>query len=152
MLRDCSLCTNTISLIGLHLAFHVEVQGAHGNDCSDCMALNIMMAADPMYPRGYHPRDTYKTRDYSRTAKYYSRTRRPVKYYLTDFGISVRFDKDDTNPMAAPILSGDRSPPEFREDKTSPRNPFPTDVYLLGNVIKTDFLMVRVSHLALGSC
>ena len=100
------------------------------------------MDAGPMYPNGYHPRDTFLTRDYSRTAKYYSRTRRPVNYYITDFGISCRFDKDDPNPLAVPILGGDRSVPEFQEDELTPRNPFPTDVYYIGNVVREDFFEV----------
>ncbi|PIL35985.1 hypothetical protein GSI_01645 [Ganoderma sinense ZZ0214-1] len=113
----------------------------------DCMTLNIMMDARPMYPNGFHPRDTFLTPDYSRFAKYYSRTRRPVKYYFTDFGISRKFEENDTNPTALPILSADRTIPEYQEDNTSARNPFPTDVYLLGNVIRKDFLE-KYSNLA----
>ncbi|TBU31692.1 kinase-like domain-containing protein [Dichomitus squalens] len=120
-------------LEGLH--FMHEHHVAH----RDCMSLNIMMDAGPMYPDGYHPRATFLTRDYSQTARYHSRTRRPVKYYLTDFGISCRFEEDDLNPVVIPILSGDRSAPEFQEDETTPRNPFPTDVYYLGNVIREGF-------------
>ncbi|KAM5533176.1 hypothetical protein V8D89_013132 [Ganoderma adspersum] len=107
----------------------------------DCMTLNIMMDARPMYPDGFHPQETFLTPDYSKIAKYYSRTRRPVKYYLIDFGISARFEENDPNPTAVPILSADRSVPEFQSDEDSARDPFPTDVYLLGNSIKKDFLL-----------
>ncbi|TBU42946.1 kinase-like domain-containing protein [Dichomitus squalens] len=120
------------------LAFMHEHHVAH----RDCMTLNIMMDARPMYPEMYHPRSPFMKRDYSGKAKHYSRTRRPVKYYLTDFGISKRFDKDDTKPIVVPIISGDPSAPEFQEDKVTARNPFPTDVYYLGNVIREDFLTV----------
>ena len=109
---------------------------------SDCMTLNIMMDARPMYPNGFHPRDTFLTPDYSKFAKYYSRTRRPVKYYLIDFSISTRFEENDSSPTAVPILSADRSVPEYQEDEDSARDPFLTDVYLLGNAIRKDFLLV----------
>ncbi len=120
------------------------------------MTFNIMMDARPMYPDGFHPRDTLLTPDYSRIARHHSRTKRPVKYYLIDFGISVRFEENDPNPTAVPILSADRSVPEFQEDEDSARDPFPTDVYLLGNAIKRDFLLVSLDylwiHLALAHC
>lgn len=113
---------------------------------SDCMTLNIMMDARPMYPNGFHPRDTFLTPDYSSFAKYYSRTRRPVKYYFIDFGIARRFEESDANPTAVPILSADRTVPEYQEDNTSARDPFSTDVYLLGNVIRKDFLEVCLNN------
>ncbi|KAI1795572.1 hypothetical protein LXA43DRAFT_991162 [Ganoderma leucocontextum] len=125
------------------LQFMHEHRVAH----RDCMTLNIMMDARPMYPDGFHPCDTFLTPDYSRIAKYYSRTRRPVRYYLIDFGISRQFEENDPNPTAVPILSADRSVPEFQEDEDSARDPFPTDVYLLGNAIKKDFLL-KYSNLA----
>ena len=73
----------------------------------------------------------------------YTRTARPVRYYYTDFGLSRRYDSNDTNPSEVPILGGDKTVPEFQEDPYTPRNPFHTDVYYLGNLIRCDFLQVQ---------
>jgi hypothetical protein len=106
------------------------------------MGLNIMMDGS-MYPEGWHPVRTYMKRDYSDEVKPYTRTQRPPRYYFIDFGISRRFSPDDPSPSEYPILGGDKSAPEFRKsaDKC---NPFPTDVYYLGNMIRQDFIQVSV--------
>ncbi|KAJ6543681.1 hypothetical protein B0H10DRAFT_2134463 [Mycena sp. CBHHK59/15] len=54
----------------------------------------------------------------------------PPKYYLIDFGISRRY-----KPEQLP-------PPEFRNSYT-PCDPFPTDIYYIGNLIRENFLDVR---------
>ncbi|KAI0745169.1 hypothetical protein C8Q76DRAFT_638697 [Earliella scabrosa] len=106
----------------------------------DCMTLNIMLDPREMYPQLYHFVATDSTPDYRRTAPHYSRTRRPCKYYWTDFGLSRQYDLDNSHPLEEPILGGDRTVPEFQEDASTPRNPFHTDVYYLGNLIREDFL------------
>jgi hypothetical protein len=108
------------------------------------MSLNIMMDGS-MYPDGWHPCHDWMKRDYSDDAKPYTRTERPPKYYLIDFGISRRYSPDDTSPSEYPILGGDKSVPEFRKsaDKC---NPYPTDVYYLGNMIRQDFMQVSVRY------
>ncbi|KAH9937750.1 hypothetical protein B0H21DRAFT_758148 [Amylocystis lapponica] len=110
----------------------------------DCMNLNIMMDPSALYPAMYHPRSTYLTRDLQDLAKYLTRTERPTKYYLIDFGLSVKFDADDINPTALPIMGGDRTVPEFQGEESYDKvqNPFPTDIYYLGNLIREDFFEV----------
>ena len=78
----------------------------------------------------------------------YTRTARPVRYYYTDFGLSRRYDSNDTNPSEVPILGGDKTVPEFQDDPYIPRNPFHTDIYYLGNLIRCDFLRVRNQSLS----
>ncbi|KAI0363369.1 hypothetical protein BV20DRAFT_147088 [Pilatotrama ljubarskyi] len=112
----------------------------------DCQSLNIMMDPRAMFPEMYHPVATNKKRDFSGLAKSYTRTRRPTRYLLTDFGLSRKYSADETNPQEIPILGADRTVPEFQDDETTPRNPFPTDVYYLGNMIRQDFLK-RYSNL-----
>jgi hypothetical protein len=107
------------------------------------MDLNIMMDAAPMYPVPYHPADTNMKRDYSGRAKHYTRTQRPPKYYLTDFGISRRYNPADGPPLEVPIWGGDKTVPEF-QNSNDPCNPFPTDVYYLGNMIRQNFLHVSL--------
>ncbi|KAI0796158.1 kinase-like domain-containing protein [Abortiporus biennis] len=105
----------------------------------DCGRLNIMMDPKPMFPNMYHPRNIHLSRDFRKEAKSYSRTARPPKYYLIDFGLSRQYDPDITSPRELPIVGGDKSVPEFRTG-LEPMDPFPTDVYYLGNVIRVDFL------------
>ncbi|TCD65335.1 hypothetical protein EIP91_002773 [Steccherinum ochraceum] len=100
----------------------------------DGSQLNIMMDPRPMYPEMFHPHEINKARDYRHRAKYTRRTQTPVKYYWIDFGLSRKFDADDTSPRAYPILGGDATAPEFQRS-VEPCDPFPTDIYYLGNTI-----------------
>ncbi|KAH9914996.1 hypothetical protein B0H21DRAFT_828220 [Amylocystis lapponica] len=108
----------------------------------DCMNLNIMMDASTIFPKLYHPRIQLRTRDFSGMAKHLTRTERPTKYYVIDFGLSRKFDPADPHPTVPPALGGDRTVPEFqdRSHLDEPQNPFPTDVYYLGNMVREDFL------------
>jgi hypothetical protein len=83
------------------------------------------------------------TRDYSGKAKTCStRTRRPIKYYWIDFDLSRQYNSADGPPLERPIWGGDKSVPEFRTPDV-PCDPFPVDVYCLGNAIRCHFLEVR---------
>ncbi|KAJ6538806.1 hypothetical protein DFH09DRAFT_1397385 [Mycena vulgaris] len=97
-----------------------------------------------MCPEGFHPINYWRKRDfYSGDAKFYTRTQRPPKYYLTDFGLSRIYASKNPPPLEPVIFGGDRSVPEFKiTDEYGPIecDPFPVDVYYLGNMIKTDFL------------
>ncbi|TRM70247.1 kinase-like domain-containing protein [Schizophyllum amplum] len=105
----------------------------------DCIDLNIMMDASPLYDQPYHPRRTDWRRDFKGKAKAHTRTERPVVYYLIDFGLSRRYDLPYERPLEEPILGGDKSVPEF-QNSAAPCDPFPTDVYYLGNMIRRTFL------------
>ena len=81
----------------------------------------------------------------------HTRTERPVKYFLIDFGSAARYDSVDPPPMEVPLPGGDRSVPEFVGynlrlplSKVKLHNPFPTDVYYLGNWMREEFLDVRL--------
>lgn len=106
------------------------------------MTLNVMMDPKPVLPDLFHFAADYRTRDYRGYVHPYSRTARPVKYYWTDFGLARRYNPDDVNPLEVPIFGGDKSVPEFKRDPHAPRDPFRTDVYYVGNLIKEDFLQV----------
>ena len=106
------------------------------------MNLNIMMDATPVLPDMFHPAARQKTRDFKSWIRPYTRTARPVRYYWADFGLSRRYAPDDPNPLEVPIIGGDRSVPEFKKDPYTPCNPFRTDVYYVGNLIREDFLQV----------
>ena len=96
-----------------------------------------------MFPNGYHPQRIEKTRDFKGKARHYTRTQRPPKYYLIDFGISRKYDPADGPPLEDPIYGGDKSVPEFK-GRADPCDPFPTDIYYAGNFIRRDFLDVRI--------
>ncbi|KII92697.1 hypothetical protein PLICRDRAFT_103575 [Plicaturopsis crispa FD-325 SS-3] len=123
-------------LEGLHFMHKHRV--AH----RDIHKLNVMMDATPLYPVPYHPFDLSMKRDYSGTAKHFTRTQRPVKYYIIDFGISRRYKPEDGPPLEDPIYGGDKTVPEFQKS-LDPCDPFPTDIYYLGNMIREHFLNER---------
>lgn len=115
----------------------------------DFHPLNIMMDASPLYNIPFHAIHQDMRYDYKGSAKAsYTRTEKPVKYYLIDFGLSIRYESVDPPPEEAPILGGDSTVPEFLGNDPSQRygglsqlyNPFPTDVYCVGNWIRQDFL------------
>ncbi len=110
---------------------------------SDCTYENIMLDPSGMYPDSFHPVDPKKSKDFLRKAKGYSRTRRPTRYLLIDFGHSRLYDPANGPPLDQPLRGGDKSAPEHRDGKT-PCNPFPTDVYYLGNLVREDYMQVRV--------
>ncbi|KAL5492968.1 hypothetical protein ACEPAI_4416 [Sanghuangporus weigelae] len=106
----------------------------------DCSELNIMMDADKMFPRGFHP--TISVAEASpriRLAK--PRRRRDVsyvRYYYIDFGISVKFDHDDDDKRVFGVIGQDDEVPELSQ--TEPYDPFFVDVFILGNLFKKTFL------------
>jgi len=101
-----------------------------------------MMDPKDIFPEGYHPISNNRKRDFSGKAKRFTRTQRPPKYYLIDFGLSRRYNPEDGPPLELPILGGDKSVPEFQKSPRPPCNPFPTDVYYVGNMIRQDFMQV----------
>jgi len=107
----------------------------------DCMSANIMMEG-LMYPRGWHLCDDRMNREYTGRAKYYTRTQRPPKYCLIDFGISCRYNAEDLPVLEVPIHGGDRTVPEFQHS-VAPCDPFATDIYYLGNVFRMDFMLAH---------
>jgi hypothetical protein len=102
-----------------------------------------MMDGKDLFPDGYHPISNNRKSDYSGKAKRFTRTQRPPKYYLIDFGLSCRYKPEDGALLELPILGCDKSVPEFQKSPRPPSNPFPADVYYVGNMIREDFTQVR---------
>lgn len=106
-----------------------------------------MFDATPMYPNGFHAVDNNRSPSWKQKAKHFTRTDRPVRYYIIDFGLSVRFSRDEIHQVY-PVCGGDRSAPEHRPEllkDLAPHDPFPTDVYYLGNLIREKFVKVGPS-------
>ena len=109
-----------------------------------------MFDPSSMYPESFHPMETHMKRDYSGPARYFTRTKRSPKYYFIDFGISRKYDPSESNPREPPIWGGDKEVPEF-QNSNEPCNPFPTDVFYIGNAIMKDFIQVsRICTLLLS--
>jgi len=118
------------------------LQFMHQNNVAhrDCKYDNFMVDSLPLYTSPPHPHKMSMKRDFSGKTKICSiRTLTPVKYYLVDFGLSRRYNPVDGPPSEFPIWGGDESVPEFRT-QDAPCDPFPVDVYCIGNSIRRHFL------------
>lgn len=62
------------------------------------------------------------------------------RFYLTEFGLSRLYPSRDT--MDEPLLGSDESAPEHRSGRWRLCNPFHTDIYCIGNVIRKEFMEV----------
>jgi hypothetical protein len=101
-----------------------------------------MMDARSMYPEGWHPIETDQGLGsrFTSKARHFSRTQRPPRYFIIDFGISNFYDRRGLVQDQI-IRGGDRSCPEQQEGATY-ADPFPSDIYFLGNLIKEYFVEV----------
>lgn len=61
------------------------------------------------------------------------------RYYFTLSPASRVYDPYE-EPLALPRVCGDPTVPEFQAGPLTPHNPFQTDVYCLGSLIRRDFL------------
>ncbi|RPD78678.1 hypothetical protein L226DRAFT_457210 [Lentinus tigrinus ALCF2SS1-7] len=118
------------------LQYMHELHVAH----RDAKGGNIMYDPRPLFPDMYHPVETYKRRDWKGRAKYSTRTKCPVRYYFIDFGLSRRYDPKDGPPREHPVIGGDKTVPEFKNWNGQLLDPFPTDIYYIGNMIRRTLL------------
>ncbi|KAF8069047.1 kinase-like domain-containing protein [Lyophyllum atratum] len=119
------------------LQFMHENNVCHG----DCKYDNILADTLCLFDAPPHPCKPSMKRDFSgRTSKPASRIRKPVKYYLVDFGLSNIYQPKDAPHLEEPPWGGDKTVPEFLVPDPAPCDPFPVDVYCLGNAIRRNFL------------
>lgn len=106
-----------------------------------------MMDAGPLYPEPWHPVEPKMKADWSGPAKPLSRKDHPVRYYFIDFGLSDRFDLTKDRPLVMPVEAGGlQVPPEFEGSGIEKKHdPFPTDVWYIGNLIREEYLVVSKS-------
>lgn len=111
-----------------------------------------MMDPRPTFPEMFHPGRISRSRDFTSLAKYHTRTWRPTKYLFIDFGLSLKFEPGQDR-MVFPIRGGDRTVPEFMWYGIKRKyDPFPIDVYYLGNLIRENFLQVSVNSPSPPNC
>ncbi|KAI0044708.1 hypothetical protein FA95DRAFT_1623057 [Auriscalpium vulgare] len=127
--------------------FHQIIEGLqfmhkHHIAHRDCTNENIALDPSGMYPESFNPNPTKldMRRDLKGKAKYYTRTQRPPRYLFIDFGLSRVYPPELGPPIDIASRGGDKSAPEH-VDTDIPCNPFPTDVYYLGNVIRQNFIL-----------
>ncbi|KAK0207433.1 hypothetical protein IW262DRAFT_1282108 [Armillaria fumosa] len=115
----------------------------------DCMLLNIMLDLDKMYPRGstlVSP-NLAPNRSDLKSVKYINQTKCWPWYYLIDFGILCRYAPSNDPSMEPPISGSNKHAPEHSIITVNPPwvddcNPFLTDVYYLGSLLKRTFFVV----------
>ena len=89
-----------------------------------------MFDPSKMYPKGFHPVKIDRNRNFKDAAKAYTRTQRPPRYYLIDFGLSRQYPSRDA--LDEPLRGGDQSAPEHQSGRRY--NPFHTDIYYTSNL------------------
>ena len=100
------------------------------------------MDGDLLYPKGFHP--TTPLLDASGEKFASPRWRRNVpEHYFTDFGISTRFEGTETTRLVIRVNGQDDEVPEF--SMRVPYDPFAVDVFILGNLFRTQFVGVCCS-------
>ncbi len=60
-------------------------------------------------------------------------------------GLSRQYDPANGPPLEKPLRGGDKSAPEHKDLQTA-CDPFPTDVYYLGNLVREQFIQVCTPH------
>jgi hypothetical protein len=95
-----------------------------------------MLDPSKMYPKRFHPVKIDRNRNFKGTAKAYTRTQRPPRYYFIDLGLSRQYLSRDA--LDEPLRGGDKSAPEHQTGQRC--NPFQTDIYYIGNLVRQEFM------------
>lgn len=99
------------------------------------------MDGTPLYPEGFHPSAQAFKEDMSGIVKHLNRCDvDQVKYYVVDFGLSKRFEDPKQRRLVRGAQIQDHDVPEVSD--VVPYDPFPVDVFTLGNIFKKDLLQV----------
>ena len=103
---------------------------------------NFLMDAEAMLPEGFHPANKWYKPDYSGLARWIPRSIVGVRYYFTDFGISVHLPEDHPTKTVTGSFGRDQKPPELSD--TTPYDPFKLDIFIIGNMFKEEFCDVII--------
>ena len=141
-IRVFNSCRSGTSHTGTRVCLQPEM-GSETRPFRDCTVNHIMFGSSDMYPQGFHPAQMNRSRDFKGRAKRYTRTQKPPRYYLIDFGLSRRYRS--RNALDVPLRGGDKSAPEHQNVAWC--NPFYTDIYYLGNLVRQEFILVSGGRL-----
>ncbi|KAJ7156503.1 hypothetical protein C8R43DRAFT_1065410 [Mycena crocata] len=105
----------------------------------DCGRLNVLLDPSDLFPYGTHPVNDWANSANDGFASHTTRTACWPRYYIIDFGLSRRYDPALGPPLEDIIYAADKTPPEHAGNAQA-CNPFPTDIYLLGNLLRREFI------------
>lgn len=114
----------------------------------DLTEANIMMDGGDLFPRPLHPKYSRYTRNaFGRWSTYRPPRRIYVQnheYLVIDFGHSIQFASLEDRRFVINAIGRDRTVPEQQPERDgSYYDPFPIDIYQLGNTIRQTFINVR---------
>ena len=95
------------------------------------------MDANCLFPRSFHPVYMDELPDLSDNAPVLRREKAAVKYYYVDFGISSHIPPDSDDKLVVGQLGRDQDVPEL--SATVPYDPFKVDIFIIGNLLCTEF-------------
>ncbi|KAF6757918.1 kinase-like domain-containing protein [Ephemerocybe angulata] len=128
------------------------VQFLHANRIAhrDLAYGNFMMDSS-LFTIPFHPFMSFKRLDYKGSARAkYTRTQHRPRYYIIDYGLSSRYDENEMPPSEVMGAYGsDRTVPEHASPD-EPHNPFPIDIYCLGNLIRREILRRQPEKVGFG--
>ncbi|KAF8494058.1 hypothetical protein JB92DRAFT_1154764 [Gautieria morchelliformis] len=111
---------------------------------SDCTGRNITMDAIKPFPNGFLPIDIVCEYKRDRFARHWTRTEHPPEYLLIDFGLSRFYVPKHARHWIFLFVVSIELHPRVQADKYNEHsNPFATDIYHVGNMIKMVFVDVR---------
>ena len=99
-----------------------------------------------MFPKGFHSQKNLRTKDARGIALFFTRTQQLTRYIIIDFGMLSRYDPSDVSPREVGLIRGDKTVPEFLKGQPY-HDPYKTDIYYVGNLVRTEFMQVRSSLL-----
>ncbi|KAJ7613043.1 hypothetical protein FB45DRAFT_938828 [Roridomyces roridus] len=111
----------------------IEYMHEHFIAHRDCNSLNFVQDPTRLYPDGFHPVVIHYGRKNRTIVGKITRTECWPRYFAITCDLSRQYDP--ANGRAS-----------RRHGSPSECNPFPTDIYFLGNMIKKDFLYVTPLH------
>lgn len=98
------------------------------------------MDANCLFPEGFHPVKSGTLPDLSDRAPVLPRAHAVIKYFYVDYGISVHIPHDSPNKLVVGEDGRDQDVPEL--SATVPYDPFKVDVFILGNLLRQEFIEV----------
>lgn len=109
-----------------------------------------MMDAPSMFPNGFHPCDVFRDRGGTQWVKTIPRHRAsgPIRYYFINFRDSVLFEPDEEHLVYGSDRA-DQDVPEMPKGFGDVYNPFPADVFIIGNIFKKHFIPVSLLYFIL---
>lgn len=115
--------------------------------CSGAVSGNTFSAAS--FPEGFHLARRSRPPDVQRVAKVFRHGDvSNEKYYFVDLGIPSRFRDDDDERLAIGRDGFDQDVPELKSKRLY--DPFLVDVFIIGNLVKKEFVQVS-DFVSIGS-